>query len=192
MVAPGVTAYSELTHRRGIAMAQASTIFQKSAKGAQAIATRDHTLSPRQRSLLILVDGKKSLGDLDKLGAATGLQVQDLIAQLLEQQYIEPVQTGAPAAAPATAAATEDPGSPAARMEPVKTVPLKEAQRFAVRRLLDLVGPAAEDLCIRIEGTRSSQDFMQLLKRAEALVRSVGGDEKAARFLQEMRSYLPG
>lgn len=49
------------------------------AKGAEAIATRQHGLGPRQRSLLILIDGKKNFEDLAKLSAMLGDT-----AQLLE------------------------------------------------------------------------------------------------------------
>jgi len=165
-------------------MAHPGTIFQKSAKGSQAISTRDHALSPRQRSLLIMVDGKKTLEQLIKLGATTGTPAQELLQQLHEQGYIEP-SGAAVAAAPASSAGSAPSAGPGAG------VPLKEAQRYAVRRLTDLLGPTGEDLCMRIESTRNTQDFMQVLKRAESVVRNVKGDEKASRFLDDMQGHLP-
>ena len=47
-------------------------IYQKSGKGAQAISTRQHGLTPKQRSMLILVDGKRSFEELAKLAAMLG------------------------------------------------------------------------------------------------------------------------
>jgi hypothetical protein len=154
-------------------------IYQKSAKGAQAIATRDHALPPKMRSMLILVDGKRSVDELAKLGGMLGDPLQ-LLAQLLEQGFIE---AGA-AAAPATSTPAPAPSRP--------TVPLAEAKRFAVRRLTDLLGPTAEHMCLRIEATRNAQDFMQAMKGAEKVLRDFGGDELANRFAQDIDAHRPG
>ena len=165
-------------------MPHTSAVYQKSAKGAQAIATRDHALPPKLRSMLILVDGKRGFDELAKLSTMLGDTAQ-LLTQLLEQGYIEPNHS---AAAPA-------PAAPQAPIQPapaaVRTVPLAEAQRFAVRRLTDILGPTGEDLCMRIEATRNAHDFLQAVKSAERVLRDFNGNEVADRFAQEMQAHRP-
>ena len=75
-----------------------NAIYHKSAKGAEAIATRQHGLGPRQRSLLILIDGKKNFEDLAKLSAMLGDTAQ-LLDELEAGGFIE-AAAGAPAASP--------------------------------------------------------------------------------------------
>ena len=65
-------------------------IYQKSGKGAQAISTRQHGLTPKQRSMLILVDGKRSFEELAKLAAMLG----ELFNTALNRARPGPVQGG--------------------------------------------------------------------------------------------------
>jgi len=157
-------------------MSHASVIYQKSAKGSQAIATRDHALTPKMRSMLILVDGKRQFEELVKLSSMLG-DAQQLLNELLEAGYIEPSTHVAPA--------------PVAAAQPTG-LPLAECQRFAVRRLTDILGPTAEDLCMRIEDTRNAHDFLQAVKKAEAVLRDVKGAELADTFAHDMQAHRPG
>ncbi|MEK9803754.1 MAG: hypothetical protein VW475_10170, partial [Curvibacter sp.] len=68
----------------------AQAIYRKSEKGAEAIATRGHGVGGKQRMLLILVDGRKSVEDLIKLAAGMGESAQ-LLQQLAADGLIEPV-----------------------------------------------------------------------------------------------------
>jgi hypothetical protein len=161
-------------------MPHASVIYQKSAKGSQAIATRDHALSPKLRSLLILVDGKRSFEDLVKLSGPLG-DTDQLLAQLHEQGYIEPAAQAAPAA----------PVSAPAPLQGSGVVPLAEAKRYIVRRLTDLLGPTADSFCMKIEAAKNAHDFMVVVKDAEILVRDMKGTQTASNFHQEVESHRP-
>ena len=55
-------------------MIQKNVVYHKSAKGAEAIATRQHGLSPKLRSMLILIDGKRTDGRLLKRIRPNGRQ----------------------------------------------------------------------------------------------------------------------
>jgi hypothetical protein len=154
------------------------TIYRKTAKGTEAIANRQSGLGPRHRSLLIMIDGKRSVAELAPVGSALG-DVADLIQALQAEGLIEAVNAAAPAAAGA-------PGAEAAEAPP--RVTLSQAQRHAVRLLNDLLGPGGADLCMRVESTRSAQEFRAVLKRAEQVVRDGLGARKAERFIEEMES----
>lgn len=162
---------------------QKNAIYHKSAKGSEAIASRSRDLLPKYRSMLILVDGKRSFDELAKLSAMLG-DTEQLLTQLEADGFIEPVT--APAAgsvAPAAAAAAQAPAVP--------SVTLKEAQRFAVRLLTDIMGPNAEELCLRIEAAHNVAEFNAAIARTEGLLRQFHGAAVVAGFAAEIKAHRP-
>jgi hypothetical protein len=152
-------------------------IYRKTQKGAEAIATRQHGLSPRQRSVLIMVDGKRSVDDLSRLGASQGEGTQ-VLDDLLAAGCIEATAGAAAIAAPA--------------VQPTAApFNLAETQRFASRRLTDIMGPTAESLCLRIEAARNAQDFQTAMTRALAIVREFRGAAASDAFAAEVQAYRP-
>lgn len=162
-------------------MVQKVAVYRKSAKGVEALAKRDPSLGMRLRSLLILVDGKRDTDELARL-SATPAELQQSFAQLLALGMIEPLPP--PATAPT--------GTPAAAAAPTRIVTLAEAQRAAVRGLTNLLGPTADDLCLRIESARTAQELLAVIKRAEIAVRSARGAQAAATFMADMQAHRPG
>jgi hypothetical protein len=161
-----------------------AVIYRKSARANEALAARDRSLTPKLRSLLILVDGKRTHSELAQMTMQA--DVTPLLDQLIEMGMLE---EGTPApmtpANGAPAAAAPGPAQGA-------TVPLVEAQRFAARRLTDLLGPSAEDMCMKIESTRNAQDFMAVIQRVETMLRNIRGDRMADDFVHDMESHRPG
>jgi hypothetical protein len=155
-------------------------VYHKSAKGAEAIASRQHGLGPRLRSTLIMVDGKRSFDELAKFSVSG--DTENVLSQLLDQGFIEalPAQSSAPAPLASAAAVPDRPG-----------VTLLEAQRFVSHRLTDLLGPNAEELCLRIEGTKNVHDFQVAVARAEGLLRQFRSAQTAADFAAEAQAHMP-
>ncbi len=75
-------------------MISKQAVFKKSAQGAEAIATRQAGLTPKLRSALIMVDGKRSFGDLAPMVSVLG-DPEVLLTELESAGFIELV--GAPA-----------------------------------------------------------------------------------------------
>lgn len=161
-------------------MIDKNLVYHKSAKGAEAIATRQHGLGPRLRSTLIMIDGKRSFDELVKFSVSG--DTENVLSQLLDQGFIEPLpaQSSAPAPLADAAAGTARPG-----------ITLLEAQRFVSHRLTDLLGPNAEELCLRIEGTKNVHDFQVAVARAEGLLRQFRSAQTAADFAAEVQSHMP-
>jgi hypothetical protein len=149
-----------------------ATMYRKTSHGSDAIAHRHPALGPRLRSLLILVDGRRSVAELAALGAACG-NTEELLRVLLAHGFIEPLAAPATPAVPATATAA---------------VPLAQARTLAVRRLTDLLGPSATDLCLRLEATDSVPEFRIAVRRVEATLREVVGPQRAAQFVSEVEN----
>jgi len=163
-----------------------NAIYHKSIKGAQAIAERQHGLGPKQRSMLILIDGKRGFEDLVKLASMLGDPAQ-ILSELEAGGFIE---AGASAAPPAPASApvvtAPSPLTPAA-----PATSLADAKRLAVRKLTDTMGPMAEELCLRIEGARTAAEFRAATARAEATLRQARGGSVAAAFAAEVAAHSP-
>jgi hypothetical protein len=162
-------------------MFEKTRTYHKSAQGADAIASRSAALTPKLRSMLILVDGKRGFDELARLGGMFG-DPELVMAQLLEQGFIEPVAVESPKPAAARVSA---PALLAA------SASLSDAQRYAARRLTDLLGPNAEDLCMRIEGAKNAHDFLVAVHKAEVALRDFSGSQVAAQFAAEMEARRP-
>jgi hypothetical protein len=71
--------------------------YRKTSKGLAEIETRAHRLTPRMRSALIFVDGRRSDGELHNMVLQ---QPVETLAALLEQGFIERADGAAPARPP--------------------------------------------------------------------------------------------
>ncbi|RYF14570.1 MAG: hypothetical protein EOO30_17770 [Comamonadaceae bacterium] len=148
-------------------------VYRKTQRGVDALAIRQGGLTPRQRSLLILVDGRRNGQELATLGAACG-EVAELLNAMLTEGYVERLGT-----APAAVEARRATAAPA-------PLPLAQVRIQAVRRLNDMLGPAAVDLCLRLEKAQSLQEFRATLHRVEASLGQVVGSQRAAAFVSDM------
>jgi len=167
---------------------QKNLVYHKTAKGSEAIATRQHGLSPKQRSMLIMIDGKRGFDEIVRISQALG-DPEQLLGQLFDDGFIEPMP-GVPAApTPALPAASAPVAAPTAGAAPAVT--LKDAQRYAVRRLTALLGPNAEDFCLRIEAARNLHDFQVAVQKAEGMVRQFKGAQGAQDFAAEIQAHMP-
>ena len=176
-------------------MFERNLVYHKSEKGSEAIATRQHGLAPKLRSMLIMVDGKRGFDELAKVAQMLG-DTEQLLGQLLDQGFIEPVAGSAPVAdkhsgpaaetAPAPLTSAPAPLAPAAA-----AISLRDAQRFVSHRLTDLLGPNAEEFCLRIEGARNVHDFRVAVTRAEGMIRQFRGANTAAEFAAEVQAHMP-
>jgi len=156
--------------------------YRKTAIGADAIAKRQPGLAARQRSLLILVDGRRTAGELAALTSAFG-DTDELLRSLLSQSLIEAVEhVEAVPSRPAPLASAPAP------LGAVSAVPLAKARSLASRRLIDLLGPGASELCVKLEATRTLEEFRGTLRRVEGVLREVVGSQRAAQFVTEVEN----
>ncbi|MDO9360723.1 MAG: hypothetical protein Q7T70_17245 [Polaromonas sp.] len=168
-------------------MINKQAIYQKTPAGSAAVANRQSGLTPRLRSILIMVDGKRSFSDLCAL---TG-ECETLLDQLAQDNMIAPV--GAAAVLAQNAAASPGPDSPTAATPPAPLLPasLPDAKRFTSRLLVDMLGPSSEMLCMKIESVGDLAGFVNAVRRARDVVRDVKGSAAADRFAAEVESHTP-
>lgn len=175
-----------------------NTLLVKTDKGRDAMARRVPELLPRLRSLLILVDGKRSRADLEKLGDGLGggaALLEQLIAHAWvgERDLSAPFQESVPyvdsqpfpvaAPAPAVAAAPAVPTTPA--------LPFSDARRLVARFINDAMGPMGEQAAIRVEACKTPADLRAQLPRIRDALQNCRGPESVQRFDLEVVPQLP-
>jgi hypothetical protein len=153
-------------------------IYRKTAKGLAEIETRVYRLSPRLRSVLIVVDGKRS--DAELLQVLPG--VAEALAALAQDGFVdEYARVGEPAAAPPP--------------PPERTVirgpqPGFEAMRKDLLRAFnDRLGPAGESMAVRMEKARNETEFRALLPSAVQLVATIQGRDAAEAFTARINAW---
>ncbi len=156
--------------------------YRKTAKGVAEIETRAHRLTPRMRSALIFVDGKRSDAELATMILQ---QATETLHALAGQGFIEVLTVAASPAAPAPLfnLPAEPRPAPAATAPSAPSGPdLPTRRREATRALTDLLGPAAESVAMRIERARTLDELRVAVASAVQSVGSVRGRQAAEAF----------
>lgn len=148
--------------------------FAKTPKGQAEITTKAGGLTPRQRRVLIMVDGKRTVDELRSLLQADDLQ--HTLGLLEEDGYIEVFgQAGVPPASlPSITAFSELPGSP----DPVR---LQQARNFMMNTLNAFVGAlGTSSLLDKIENSPGHPELRALYDEwYHAIVMSREGKREA-------------
>ena len=161
-----------------------ATIYSKTADGQHEIETRARRLTPRTRSTLILVDGKRSDAELAKLVQ----QADETLQALLEQGLIEVAATApsksssrheGPDSGPGP---LSEPGPSSLPSTAMAKVEFEASRREAVRAINDLLGPEAEMLALRIERAGDELQLRAALERAVAYIANARGGGAATQF----------
>lgn len=160
---------------------EAQAIYRKSEKGSEAIATRGYGVVGKLRMLLILVDGKKNVDELTRIAAGMGESAT--LLKLLEAEGLIELASAAPPAAASPAGAQGAAGAPGAD--------IGRAKSLATRLLVELLGPNADDLAMRIEAAKDLPQFVEAMKRAYAVVRDFKGQAAADTFGAAVEAQMP-
>ncbi|WP_334188793.1 hypothetical protein [Noviherbaspirillum sp.] len=166
-----------------------NTIFDKTEKGREEIATRKYHLAPRLRTLLVMIDGKHDANELLKKVAAIGVD-EHTVNELFALGFIAPVNGQAPAFAPVTpaapAAVKEDEAPPAiaAKPEPSSVLPPGENQFQAIyhfynETIKSTIGLRGYGLQLKVERAGSIDDFRALRQPYLDAVLKAKGSEMA-------------
>lgn len=175
-----------------------NTLLAKTDKGRDAMARRVPELLPRLRSLLILVDGKRSLAELEKLGDGLGGGAA-LLEQLMAHGWVSerdlsvPFQESVPYAdsQPFQAASTTLPADAASALSTPPAMPFPEARRLVARFINDSVGPMGEQTAIRVEACKTPAELRALLPRIRDALQNFRGASTVQRFDLEIVPQLP-
>lgn len=174
-----------------------NTLLAKTEKGRDAMARRAPELLPRLRSLLILVDGKRSLAELEKLGDGLGggaALVEQLLAHgwVAERDLSAPFQESVPYVdSQPFPVASPSPPANATAVPAVPSLPFPDARRLVARFINDSVGPMGEPTAIRVEACKTPAELRALLPRIRDALQNYRGLSTVQRFDLEIVPQLP-
>jgi len=155
-------------------------VYRKTQKGQEEMAHRT-VLGMRERTLLVMVDGKTSAADL--LARAQHMpDPQGLMAKLIDGEFIA---VDASAVAPATASAA----APAA---PTDQRVMQETMRYAEHFLDAVLGPEAEVLSEAIDRCKTMAELRARLEKTRDAIEGMGKKRKAEEFWLNVEARLDG
>ena len=161
-----------------------NTVFSKTDKGQDEIPTRQNRLPARVRTMLITVDGLRSVQELVSGSLFGEAGAQEYLATLLENGYIAAKSEPSAPAKPML----QTPVEPAREASQVKqsvvnatpyaqhvTGDIALARRFVAQSIYEIFGPDVDMFALSIEGVKTSHELLhQMEKMRDALVASVG------------------
>lgn len=133
-----------------------NVILKKTEKGLSALKVRDPLLSQKARILLILIDGKKTLGELAPL-VTIGSDTHEKFKELLQADFVAEVSNQEPVQPQLDASNT---ASAIIKLETANSAQnLQGFIRSSCRMLTDMLGPNADVLCIQLEKCKSKDEY---------------------------------
>lgn len=183
------------------------TVLGKTQKGLDEISTRADKLPQQKRNVLIIVDGRFSVGDL--LARFPNLpDLPQTLRSLFDAGYIA-IRGESGAARPAaparpTPAATTSPSSAVAGTAAGSTAPagtnyavqardaaeFRQAVRELSRSLYDTIGPAADNVTGKLEQATDREAFLRALQSCLRVIEISAGKKKASAFEQRAAAIV--
>lgn len=161
-------------------------IYSKTEIGLNAIKDRASGLTPRQRSLLIMCDGKRDSAEILKNTAGMGVTAQDLETLVAMNVLVgvstpaNPAQVVAPPANPAPVT-NQNVETPVARS--VTPEELKILIRRATKQLENLLGPSCEPMSLKLEKSKNYDEFAIKVHDIRRVLVSIRSEKVADEFL---------
>ena len=171
-----------------------TSIYDKTAKGKEEIATRKYQLAPRLRTLLVLIDGRRTEEELLRNVVGLGLGASAL-AELLEHGYI--------VLATSYVALAEEPSS--AELSLAEPAPAAQAQQsaqaaqiaqfqsiydFYNKTIKNTIGLRGFTLQLKVEKASSVADLRELRHPYIEAVQKARGSETAAALARQLDQLL--
>lgn len=161
-------------------------IYVKTEAGSDEVRARSRKLSPRLRTMLIMVDGTMSVAQLQDAAATLGAP-GDFLQALQEQGLIRRREVAA-AAEQAVQAAVEPEAVPvAAQDEPER---FRSARKFMNDTAVDALGLRAFFFTLKLEKCGNRADLRLLLPDYDKLVIKASGEAAARVLSQRARELL--
>jgi hypothetical protein len=160
-----------------------SAVFVRTAQGQTSFTNGASSLSSGQRTVLVLVDGKRSAQDINRVVQAV-CNGYATLGQLIDLGYIE--LSAMPLLAKTTAATTAvTPPTAVMRAEA-----MNEAKRYASKSLADQLGPIADRVCLRIELADAPKDLMEAITQGHRMLKEYVGLARATAYESHIKFLL--
>ena len=168
-------------------------IYGKTEAGLAEVRTRGAGVSQRLRSVLIMVDGERRVGELRQAAATLGLP-GDALDSLAKLQLITLRREAA--ARPAASASAPAPGPIAAPALPPPALPADPVERFRVAKsfmndaVVDALGLRAFMFTLKLERCGTVADVASLTDECAKLLSKARGPDAGRIFGARMRTLV--
>jgi hypothetical protein len=160
-----------------------ATIYRKTERGSVEVKERKLKLSPRVRSMLILVDGALPefmlKEDAQRIGAPP-----DFLQQLLAAGLIEAVSGAAPIPA------ARSPAAPGAGPAPDEFMLFREAKNFMNTTIVDALGIKSFFFTMKLERAGTRADLRALVEPYREALAKAEGEEHAEVMVARLKEML--
>jgi hypothetical protein len=164
-----------------------NAVLAKTAKGLEEVKSRAHGLAHKLRTMLILVDGVATVGEiLAKFGGVP--EIGAALDTLARDGFVE-VKGLKGGAAPAPAASAPATASPAAAGPATVPHTRGEALSALTRFLHDNLGPDADLVTGRIEKAKTQAEFAAAVERCADMLGGMRGQQKAQLFRDRAKAF---
>ncbi|WP_043479695.1 hypothetical protein [Janthinobacterium sp. HH01] len=163
-----------------------TSIYDKTAKGREEIATRRDGVAPRLRSLLVLIDGRRTEEELLRNVAGLGLTIAALHELLAGEYIVLSTSYVSMAEEPAEPPAAEPEPEPApAPPAATQVQQFQSVYQFYNQTIKSTIGLRGFTLQLKVEKASSVDELRQLrAPYLEAVQKAKGSDTAAALALQ--------
>ena len=162
-----------------------TSIYDKTAKGKEEIATRKYQLATRLRTLLVLIDGRRTEEELLRNVAGLGLGASAL-AELVEHGYIVLATSYASLAEPSLA----EPPAPSPVPEPAQYAQFQAIYDFYNNTIKNTIGLRGFTLQLKVEKASSVAELRELRQAYIEAVQKARGSETAAALARQLDHLL--
>jgi len=162
-----------------------NAVYKKTQKGLEEMAQRT-VLGMRERTLLVMVDGKTTAADL--LARAHHMpDPQGLLAKLIDGGFIavDTSVAAAPSAAPAATGA-------ASTVAPTEQRLMQELMRYAEHFLDEVLGPQADVLAEAIDKCKTLPELRVRLEKTRDAIAGMGKKRRSEEFWANVEARLGG
>jgi hypothetical protein len=165
------------------------TIYDKTEKGREEIATRKHQLNPRLRTLLVMMDGRNSIDNLLAKVGSLGLS-EDSFHELLANDFI--ALAGVPGGSTGKAAPKplRPPHPPAPVADPAQQ--FRALYDFYNQTIKSTLGLRGFTLQLKTEKASNINDFRDLRQQYVEAVLKAKGPEMARSLRDRLDQLLGG
>ncbi|MCC6658406.1 MAG: hypothetical protein IT512_09490 [Rhodocyclaceae bacterium] len=164
-----------------------NAVYKKTQKGLEEMAQRT-VLGMRERTLLVMVDGKTSAADL----LARAQHMPDppaLLGKLIDGGFIAP---DAAASAPAAAAAAAGTAAAATAASPSDQILVQQLKHYAEHFLDQVLGPDADMLSEAVDRCKTLPELRVRMEKTRDAIEGMGKRRKAEEFWTHVQALLDG
>jgi len=159
-----------------------TTVYAKTEVGHEEISSRTRRLPARVRTMLIMVDGRRSVAELLN-NSPVPADSQAHLETLVEGGFIASVGGSQADAAPAPSTAAVSATTPPAE-------DLKEAKRVVSVTLMEMIGPEADFFTGRVDAARSMAELLAEAEKLRMMLNNSLNSRKAQEFWEKVGPAL--